>query len=42
MARRYPWLTIKVVGGIHWQAFKLWRKGVPYQPHPGNLEQRWP
>lgn len=39
---RYPWLTLKVVGGIHWQALRLWRKGVPYHPHPGNLEQRWP
>ncbi len=39
---RYPWLTLQMVGGIHWQAFRLWRKGVPYHPHPGNLEQRWP
>jgi len=38
----YPWQTLKVVGGIHWQAFRLWRKAVPYHPHPGNLEQRWP
>ncbi len=39
---RYPWLTLKVVGGIHWHALRLWRKGVPFHPHPGNLEQRWP
>lgn len=39
---RYPWLTLKVVAGIHWQAWRLWRKGVPHHPHPGNLEQRWP
>jgi DUF1365 family protein len=37
---RYPWLTLKVVGGIHWQALQLWRKRMPYFPYPGRLEQR--
>jgi DUF1365 family protein len=36
---RYPWLTLKVVGGIHWQALRLWRKGMRYHPHPGNQER---
>ena len=27
---RQPWLTLSIVIGIHWQALKLWRKGVPY------------
>ena len=35
---RYPWLTAKVVGGIHWQALRLWLKRVPYVPHPGHEE----
>jgi uncharacterized protein len=26
---RYPLLTVKVVGGIHFEALKLWLKGVP-------------
>jgi DUF1365 family protein len=26
---RMPWLTLGVVARIHWQAFKLWRAGVP-------------
>jgi hypothetical protein len=29
-----PLLTLKVVGGIHWEALKLWRKGATYRPVP--------
>ncbi len=29
-----PLLTLKVVGGIHWEAIKLWRKGAKYRPVP--------
>jgi DUF1365 family protein len=28
-----PLMTFKVVVGIHWEAFKLWRKGVPLFRH---------
>jgi DUF1365 family protein len=28
---RHPLVTVKVVGGIHWEALKLWRKGAPYR-----------
>ena len=28
---RYPFVTLKVIGGIHWEALKLWRKGAPYR-----------
>lgn len=30
----YPLLTFKVVGAIHWEALKLWVKGVPLQRKP--------
>jgi DUF1365 family protein len=30
----YPLLTLKVVIGIHWEALKLWRKGIGLRPHP--------
>lgn len=30
---RIPFLGAKVVGGIHWEALKLWVKGVPYFKH---------
>ena len=29
-----PFLTLKVVAAIHWQALKLWLKGVHYVPGP--------
>jgi len=29
LALRYPLMTLKVIGGIHLEAFRLWRKGVP-------------
>ena len=25
----YPLVTLKVIGGIHWEALKLWAKGRP-------------
>jgi DUF1365 family protein len=31
---RYPLLTLKVIGGIHWEALKLWRKGLRLRPRP--------
>jgi hypothetical protein len=29
----YPLMTLKVVGGIHWEALKLWWKGIPVFTH---------
>jgi DUF1365 family protein len=29
-----PWLTLRVVGGIHWEALKLWLKGVKLRDRP--------
>jgi DUF1365 family protein len=33
MLLKYPVVTLKVVAGIYWQAFRLWRKGVPFYGH---------
>ena len=30
----YPLMTLKVIGGIHWNALKLWRKGAKLVPRP--------
>lgn len=30
----YPLMTLKVIAGIHWEALKLWRKGVALHPRP--------
>jgi DUF1365 family protein len=36
----YPWMTIGIIAGIHWQALKLWIKGVPWfsKPLPAKQE----
>jgi uncharacterized protein len=31
---RYPLMTAKVIAGIHWEALRLWRKGVPIHRRP--------
>lgn len=33
----HPLMTLKVTGAIHWEALKLWLKGVRYVPHPGHV-----
>ena len=32
----YPFITLKVLGGIYWQALRLWWKGSPFHQHPGK------
>lgn len=32
--RRRPLMTMQVAVGIYWQAFRLWKRGVPYVPPP--------
>lgn len=33
---RYPWMTASVVGGIYWQALRLWLRGASFHPHPAT------
>jgi DUF1365 family protein len=34
---RYPLMTVQVIAAIHWQALRLWLKGVPLHDHPAKL-----
>ena len=31
---RHPMMAAQVLGGIHWEALKLWRKGMRTRPRP--------
>lgn len=35
---RWPFMTAKVIAAIYWQALRLKLKGVPFCPHPEQLE----
>ena len=39
-ACRFPFLTLKIVGAIHWQAFLLYLKGVPFHRKSANPEKQ--
>lgn len=43
---RMPWLTLGVIARIHWQALRLWLKGVPFvgarAPQPSPVVQESP
>lgn len=43
LVAKIPHLTIKIVAGIHWEALKLWLKGVRYIPRPeaGDAVSIW-
>ena len=32
----FPFMTLKIITTIHWQAFRLWLKGAPVHDHPGK------
>jgi DUF1365 family protein len=40
----FPWMTLKVIAAIHWQALRLWLKRCPVHQHPAGpaalLEER--
>ena len=33
MLARYPLVTLKTIGMIHWHALRLWRRGAPFHSH---------
>jgi DUF1365 family protein len=35
----HPLLALRVLGGIHWEALKLWRKGMQLRPRPSPPAQ---
>ena len=37
---RFPFLTLRVVFRIHWQALKLWIRGAPFFTHPDKINIR--
>lgn len=36
MPIEFPLITLRVVVGIYWQAFRLWLRKVPFYPHPDS------
>lgn len=40
VALAYPLMTLKVIAGIHWEAVRLWVKGLRLRPIPRNPKPR--
>lgn len=40
MLIRYPFITLKTIGLIHWHGLKLWLGGERYRSHPGKALKR--
>jgi len=38
--RRHPWMTARVIAAIHWQALRLWVRGVPAFTHPAKAARK--
>ncbi|RUO36593.1 DUF1365 domain-containing protein [Aliidiomarina sanyensis] len=38
--RKHPWMSLKIVAGIYWQALKLFIKRVPFYGHPGSAKSQ--
>lgn len=36
LLKKWPMMTLNIVRGIYWQAFKLFAKGIPFHSHPGR------
>ena len=36
---RFPFMTLKVIAGIYWQALRLWIKRCPVYRHPGKRQK---
>lgn len=34
----FPFMTVKVVAAIYWEAFRLWLKKTPFYTHPGKQQ----
>ena len=34
---RHPWMTVKVIAAIHWEALRLFMKRVPVYSHPARM-----
>ena len=37
---RFPLATLKITAGIHWEALRLWAKGIPIHPRPTATEPK--
>ncbi len=37
---KFPWITLKVVLGIYYQAFRIWLRGTPFFSHPNEGSQK--